>query len=169
MVEQWPAKLSLLKFKFSYPTHSLNFIRLLRVVITPSVERRKRLEAIGWISGYPTHPPHRFFRYLFLQEVIITLEFTQLYLLVVEPWSTKLSLLTFKSTHPTPRPTDSFVTYFSRSFITTLGFTRLYLLVVWPWSAKYVDQSSFNSKSINWLATEKKNKPFIITTRAQVY
>ena len=32
---------------------SLNFIRLLRVVITPSlVERRKRLEAIGWISGY---------------------------------------------------------------------------------------------------------------------
>ena len=26
---------------------SLNFIRLLRVVITPSVERRKRLEAIG--------------------------------------------------------------------------------------------------------------------------
>ena len=32
--------------------HSLNFIRLLRVVITPSVERRKRLEAIEWISGY---------------------------------------------------------------------------------------------------------------------
>ena len=31
---------------------SLNFIRLLWVVITPSVERRKRLEAIGWISGY---------------------------------------------------------------------------------------------------------------------
>ena len=32
---------------------SLNFIRLLRVVITPSErERRKRLEAIGWISGY---------------------------------------------------------------------------------------------------------------------
>ena len=36
---------------------TLNFIRLLRVVITPSVtsdvvERRKRLEAIGWISGY---------------------------------------------------------------------------------------------------------------------
>ena len=32
---------------------SLNFIRLLRVVITPSVvERRKQLEAIGWISGY---------------------------------------------------------------------------------------------------------------------
>ena len=32
---------------------SLNFIRLLRVVIIPSViERRKRLEAIGWISGY---------------------------------------------------------------------------------------------------------------------
>ena len=30
---------------------SLNFIRLLRVVITPSVQRRKRLEAIGWISG----------------------------------------------------------------------------------------------------------------------
>ena len=31
---------------------SLNFIRLLRVVITPSVaERRKRLEAIGWNSG----------------------------------------------------------------------------------------------------------------------
>ena len=30
-----------------------HFIRLLRVVITPSViERRKRLEAIGWISGY---------------------------------------------------------------------------------------------------------------------
>ena len=28
----------------------LNFIRLLRVVITPS-ERRKRLEAIGWNSG----------------------------------------------------------------------------------------------------------------------
>ena len=26
---------------------SLNFIRLLRVVITPLVERRKRLEAIG--------------------------------------------------------------------------------------------------------------------------
>ena len=36
------------------PVPSLNFIRLLRVVITPSVvERRKRLEAIGWISGYP--------------------------------------------------------------------------------------------------------------------
>ena len=34
---------------------SLNFIRLLRVIISPSVmsERRKRLEAIGWISGYP--------------------------------------------------------------------------------------------------------------------
>ena len=31
---------------------SLNFSRLLRVVITPFVERRKRLEAIGWISGY---------------------------------------------------------------------------------------------------------------------
>ena len=32
---------------------SLNFIRLLRVVITPSErERRKRLEPIGWISGY---------------------------------------------------------------------------------------------------------------------
>ena len=33
---------------------SLNVIRLLRVVITPSdfVERRKRLEAIGLISGY---------------------------------------------------------------------------------------------------------------------
>ena len=31
---------------------SLNFIRLHRVIITPSaVERRKRLEAIGWISG----------------------------------------------------------------------------------------------------------------------
>ena len=30
---------------------SLNFIRLLRVLITPSVQRRKRLEAIGWISG----------------------------------------------------------------------------------------------------------------------
>ena len=35
---------------FVIKTHaigSLNFIRLLRVVITPSVERRKRLEAIG--------------------------------------------------------------------------------------------------------------------------
>ena len=32
--------------------YNLNFIRLLRVVITPSVvERRKRLEAFGWISG----------------------------------------------------------------------------------------------------------------------
>ena len=47
---------SLLKtfFKGAFP--SLNFIRLLRVVITPLVtvvERRKRLEAIGLISSYP--------------------------------------------------------------------------------------------------------------------
>ena len=38
---------------------SLNFIRLPRVVITPSVvERRKRLEAIGWNSGKPSWPLH---------------------------------------------------------------------------------------------------------------
>ena len=47
---------SLLKTFFKGEFPSLNFIRLLRVVITPLVtvvERRKRLEAIGWISGYP--------------------------------------------------------------------------------------------------------------------
>ena len=47
---------SLLKTFFKGAFSSLNFIRLLRVVITPLVtvvERRKRLEAIGWISGYP--------------------------------------------------------------------------------------------------------------------
>ena len=44
---------SLRKHPFLLALRSLNFIRLLRVVITPSVvERRKRLEAIGWISGY---------------------------------------------------------------------------------------------------------------------
>ena len=37
-----------------FPLFSLIFIRLPRVVITSSVaERRKRLEAIGWNSGYP--------------------------------------------------------------------------------------------------------------------
>ena len=35
---------------------SLNFIRLLRVVIT---QRRKRLEAIGWISGYSAICPRK--------------------------------------------------------------------------------------------------------------
>ena len=40
-------------FNSSHIPPGLNFIRLLRVVITPSVaERRKRLEAIGSISGY---------------------------------------------------------------------------------------------------------------------
>ena len=38
---------------------SLNFIRLLRV------ERRKRLEAIGWISGYFWTPIHQFHNRLF--------------------------------------------------------------------------------------------------------
>ena len=47
---------SLLKTFFKGEFPSLNFIRLLRVVITPLVtvvERRKRLEAIEVISGYP--------------------------------------------------------------------------------------------------------------------
>ena len=47
-------------FKYSWTIskwHSLNFIQLLRVVITPSVvEMRKRLEPIEWISGYKLQP-----------------------------------------------------------------------------------------------------------------
>ena len=48
-LKNWKKKISCI-----FVSVGLNFIRLLRVVITPSVivERRKRLEAIGWISGY---------------------------------------------------------------------------------------------------------------------
>lgn len=120
----------------------------------------EKLSLLKVKSSYPTHPTDSYVTY-FSKNFISTVGFTRLYLLMAKQWSPKLSSLTFKSTHTTHpthpiHPTDSYVTYFSRSFITTLGFTRLYLLVVVPWSAKYVDQSSFNSKSINWLATEKK-------------
>ena len=50
---------------------SLNFIRLLRVVITPSVvERRKRLEPIGWISGYrPIRSTENYFAQIWNQRI----------------------------------------------------------------------------------------------------
>ena len=168
-------KLSLLKVKSSYPTHptdsyltyfSKNFITTVgftRLYLLMAKQWSAKLSSLTFRSTHPTHPIHPTDSYVtyFSRSFITTLGFTRLYLLMVEPWSAKLSSLTFKSTHPTHpthpiHPTDSYVTYFSRSFITTLGFTRLYLLVVVPWSAKYVDQSSFNSKSINWLATENK-------------
>ena len=45
-------KCTSLNWRQGWSDSSLNFIRLLRVVITPSVaERRKRLEAIGWNSA----------------------------------------------------------------------------------------------------------------------
>ena len=52
----WKKKNTILAEELNSLHHSLNFIRLLRIVITPSVtsllhERRKRLEAIGWNSG----------------------------------------------------------------------------------------------------------------------
>ena len=119
-----------------------------------------KLSSLTFMATHPTHPTDSYVTY-FSRSFITTLGFTRLHLLMAKQWSAKLSSLTFMATHPTHpthpiHPTDSYVTYFSRSFITTLGFTRLYLLVVVPWSAKYVDQSSFNSKSINWLATENK-------------
>ena len=76
---------------------SLNFIRLLQVVITPS-ERRKWLEAIGWISGY-IFVPHLqmftsnlkyilFFPHIDGPIVFITLEWKAC--MIVCLWSTEL-------------------------------------------------------------------------------
>ena len=59
-VSFFPSFSILFIFTIYHWTVSLNFIRLLRVVITPSVvERTKRLEAIGWISGYWTVAPNK--------------------------------------------------------------------------------------------------------------